>query len=367
MLERGCGNGLLSNLTFPPIEVPERDGRTQMSNITTTDPSGTEVHRAYHARAAYGAEIADCRAIIEKRIGLHYAAHVTCGVFDYALENPSDWPPATDLARDLERASRQLNLAFTQLDATCELLDSGVLIRMVMQGESGALFQFVKVSGQSFIGMTRDGRQAAVDGVDRELASLALIASRRVGAVSLEWGGFRQRAESGDLLGPYEVSSAELAGQPRVHATIYGKIPAGIADAGLAALDPGDVHFVAIYHRRHLVWSADIFEDPAVAPLFQRVTATDRRRGYDRIVRQLDLQDGRIRRLLAAVHGDQLVRLVLDLARGAIYVMPLADGGRLVAVTLLQSQVDVADGKVRSLHSLVDRLWPGEQVIARSA
>jgi hypothetical protein len=338
-----------------------------MSNITTTDPSGTEVHRAYHARDAYGAEIADCRATIEKRIGLHYAAHVTCGVFDFALDNPSDWPPATDLAKDLERASRQLNLAVTQLDATCDPLDSGILIRVVVQGESGALFQFLKVSGQSFIGMTRDGHQAAVDAVDRELASLAQVAARRIGAVSLQWGGFRERAESGDLWVPYQVSSRELSSQPRVHTTMYGKIPAGIADAGLQALDPGDVHFVAIYQRRHLVWSADIFEDPALAPLFQRVTATDRRRGYDRVVRQLDLQDGRIGRLLAAVHSDRLVRLVLDLARGAIYVMPLADGGRLIAVTLLQPQVDVADRKVRSLHSLVDRLWPGEQVIARSA
>jgi hypothetical protein len=322
-----------------------------MVNLTATESPEARVWRARHVHDAFNEDIADCLSIADQKIGLNYAAHVTCGVLDFALPDLGDGSAGRQHRDDMERTSRQLSLAVTQLDAACERLDSGVLIRTVIQGNHGALFQFLKVAGQSFVGLTLDGHQTTVDQVDRCLASLASSAARRVGATSLLWGGFRDREDSPDLWQPYQPTSATIMSKPRVVTTTFGSVPDQVADACYGTLDFDDIHFVAIYRLGELVWRADLFDDRGLAPLFQRVTPDDRRRGYNHVVHQVHLQDRRIRRLLAAVSSDKQVRLVLDLARGAIYILPLPDGQRLVAVTLFQPQVDVADRKVRQLHS----------------
>jgi hypothetical protein len=95
----------------------------------------------------------------------------------------------------------------------------------------------------------------------------------------------------------------------------------------------------------------DLFDDPALVSLFQQVTPADRRHGYDKVLRQVMLQGSRLMRLLALVHSGELTRLVLDVARGAIYVLPLGDDEHyLVGVTLIQSQVEDGDKKMTALH-----------------
>jgi predicted regulator of Ras-like GTPase activity (Roadblock/LC7/MglB family) len=65
--------------------------------------------------------------------------------------------------------------------------------------------------------------------------------------------------------------------------------------------------------------------------------------------------------LLTQVRSERLMRMVLDVARGAVYVLPLGDDRLLVAVTLVQSQVDMADQKVRLLHKHIRSAWPPRQ------
>jgi hypothetical protein len=332
-----------------------------MTNTTMTEPPEARVRRAHHAGDAYDDDIAECRAAIGKRIGLHYAAHVTSGIFDFSLESPGPWPPGAPEASGLERASRQLSLAVAQLDVACEPLDSGVLIRMVIQGENGALFQLLKVAGQSFFGLTFDGTTDTVDRVDRELASVARSAAHRIGAASLRWGGFRQRDDSGDLWMPYESDAGGSGDLPHVLDKLSPAVPDKIKDACRDALDARDVHLVGIYRRGEPLWRADILEHSALAPFFQRVTPAMRRRGYDRLTRQVNLQSRRIRQLLTQVRSERLMRMVLDVARGAVYVLPLGDDRLLVAVTLVQSQVDMADQKVRLLHKHIRSAWPPRQ------
>lgn len=108
-------------------------------NITETEPdeSRTRLCRAGHAGRAYDADVAECWTVFNEGggPGLHYVAHVTSGIFDFALEIPGSWPQGQDMAEARERAGRQLSLAVAQLDSACEQLDSGVLIRVLIQGE----------------------------------------------------------------------------------------------------------------------------------------------------------------------------------------------------------------------------------------
>lgn len=314
--------------------------------------------RAEHAGAAYAQDLNECRAMLDLS-GLHYLAHLTTGIIDFDFGFPSRWQDGPDLPEAYQRAGRQFGLAVTLLESACEPLDSGPLIRVVLQGEEGAMFLVVKVAGQSFFGLTLDGAPAAVDRLDWQLVALADAASQRVGASSLRWGGFRVREDSGDLWLPYVVQPRQQR-TAAPHVADYGP-RSGLSETAeeltapcLEALHSHDLHYVGIFRHGQPVWRADIFDDQVLAPLFQRVTPWSRRRGYERLVRQVSLQSRRFRQLLALVHSDSLNRLVLDVARGAIYVLPLDDDASLVGVTLIQAQVESTDQKLRRLRDTVN-------------
>ncbi|MBO0821594.1 MAG: hypothetical protein J2P26_12180, partial [Nocardiopsaceae bacterium] len=244
-----------------------------------------------------------------------------------------------------------------------EALDSGALIRMVVHGDRGALIHDLKVAGQSFFAATLNGKRAAVDQVDRCVSQVADEAARRIGAPSLLWGGYRKRGESGDQwfhhgdggLPPaeYPVSPGREAGSRSV--------PEPSADLGRKALDLADLHFVGLYHDDRLVWRADLFDAPVLGPFFQRVTPESRRQGYNQVIQQVSMDAHRIRQLLDLTRSSRLDRLVIDVARGAIYVLPLEDREySLVGVTLVQTQVDEADQKLTALRdTLAGAFGPG--------
>jgi hypothetical protein len=338
-------------------------------NIMETESaeSGTRLRRADHAGAAYDADIAECRKVLSERgPGLVYVAHVTSGILDFALDVPGPWPgaEAEDMTEARERAGRQLSLSAAQLDSACEPLDSGTLIRLVIQGENGALFQVLKVAGQSFFGLTLDGTPVTVDRADRQLARLAESAARRVGATSLLWGGFRNREDSGELWRPYEAESpAQARRAPYASAPIESSVTGSVTDVCRDALHRDDLHFIGIFRHGEPAWCADVLDDASLAPFFQRVTPESRRRGYDRVIRVVNMHIRRFSQLLTLVRSHQLVRLVLDVARGAIYVFPLNDDEQLVGVTLIQSRVEQADQKMRAVReNLVPAIAPARRL-----
>jgi hypothetical protein len=310
------------------------------------------LRRAYHADEAYEADIAECRKIINEHDGLHYVAHVTSGVFDFALDAPWRRPQAEFRSADFDRGSRHLSLVAAQWDAVCQTLDSGILLRVVMQGNNGSLFHVLKLAGQTFFGLTANGAAGTVERADKQMARLADAAVRRAGTVSLNWGGFRSRENSGELRKSYApAGTAEPARAP--HTEVGADAPAiaeSVTAACRLALDRSHLHFVGIYQHGQLVWCADIFDDPDLAPLFQRVTPAHRRHGYHSLVAHVHMQVRRIGNLLQLADSDTLVRLVLDAARGAIYILPMNEDHYLVGVTLSSSQTTEADRRIKALR-----------------
>lgn len=327
-----------------------------MGSNTGTDPAGPALWRAEHAGGAFRDDIAACRALVAERRGPHYVAHSTYGLRDFAVGMVDSWPGGEGMADDLESAGSQLSLAVTQLDEVCRPLDSGPLIRLVLHGAGGAFYEVVKVPGQSFFGVTFDGGEAAVDHADRQLASLARESVHRLGGHSLNWGGFRRREDSGDLWIPYRAQADATASAPVV--TVADAVPGAVTDPCLAALSLDDLHAVGLYRQGRLAWAADLFDAPALAPFFQRVTPEFRRRGYAQVAHQVTLQSRRFGRLLDLTGSRKLVRLVLDVARGAMYALPLGGEEYLVGVTLVQSRVDQADRKLRDLLARIRPSWP---------
>lgn len=309
--------------------------------------SSSCIRKASHADERYQQDIEDCDDVVTRHAGLDYIAHVTSGIWDFSVHSPV---PGLR-SESFDQASRQLSLIVARLDAVAEQLDSGPLIRVVAQGDSGALFHIVKVVGQNFFGATMNGTPETVNQVDRDLAEIADKAAKRVGSPSLLWGGYRKRGDSLDMWIPGTTQPPDEYRARPGEATGQDAVTEEVARRCSAVLDRNDVHFVGIYRGETLAWRADLFSDHALAALFQRVTPASRRGGYDRLLRQVMMQTGRILQLLSLVRSGALTRLVLDVARGAIYVLPLGDHEYfLVGVTLLQAQVSAADKKMTELH-----------------
>lgn len=141
-------------------------------------------------------------------------------------------------------------------------------------------------------------------------------------------------------------------------------LPASVTEPSRAALHPDNLHFVGLYQRNTLLWCADIFDTPVLSPFFQRVSASARRRGYSRVVHQVNMQFRRFRQLLELVRSEDLVQLVLNVAHGAIYVRPLSAGEYLVAVTLIRSRVPETGHKAEELYETIRSSWqPGARLM----
>ena len=321
-----------------------------MNEPGTAPAGGSEVHVSLadyvsDANEAYKRDIVDCREVVARGAGLDYVAHLTAGNWDFSVQKADSELPS----KDLDQACRQLGLMVARIDATADQLDSGPLIRVVVQGNGGALFYVLKVAGQNFFAATGNGARESVDRVDRELAGLADRAAGRVGAPSMLWGGYRKRGQTGDqrLFGVSKPTAEYPEPERRRGRKTVNEVTAGRC---IRALDHNNIHFLAVYWRDAPLWRADLFDDTALAPLFQRATPSGRRNGYDKVLQQVMLQRGRLTGLLALVRSGRLTRLVLDVARGAIYILPLDNEHYLVGVTLLQDRVEEGDKKMTALH-----------------
>jgi len=318
---------------------------------------GIEVLRTEHAGAAYDEDVSVAGDAIAEDGGLSYIAHFTNGILDFAIARPtalaSDSSPSTGRGAGVafERAGRHFNFMVTHFDNSCRQLESGPLIRVVAQGETGAVYHYLKFPGQNLFGITLDSSEKAVVRADRQMAAVSEAATARLGVQSLDWGGFRVRHslsgkdeyEGGDSSESKQVtylqpSDSDFRASPQ--ARLFAE-----------ALHPDHLHYVAIFRKGRVAVGADIFEDRALAPFFQKATPELRRVGYGELLRQVELQSDRLRQILETIRSRRLIRLVLDVAQGAIYFMPLGEDDCLVGVTLNQGQVDRADAEFRALYT----------------
>jgi hypothetical protein len=327
------------------------------------------LHCAEHANpSAYEDDIETCEKALQPG-GLAYIGHYTSGIFDFSVSLPNVAAGGSDpkgRQRMLERAGRQLGFLTVSLDATCQPLDSGPIIRMVVQGNTGTLFNYLKVPGQSLFGVAF-GDDGPARLADVQMAAMAGGVAERMGVQTLDWGGFlrRQRSrEENAATAPDPIpAAAEVA--PHLWPSGTGVVRDWRSALCRNALSPRHLHYAGIFRNGAPLFFADILHDRALAHFFQRVTHEGRRRGYLEVARQVELHLDRLSRMLEVVGSSSLVRLVIDVAQGAIYFLPLGDGEWVVGVTLNQSRVDDADHAVCQLAAQI-RQTPPSSVLPKA-
>lgn len=127
----------------------------------------------------------------------------------------------------------------------------------------------------------------------------------------------------------------------------------GIVDLCRKRLNARDLHYLAFYVQKQLVFRADVLSDPALARFYGLVGAEERRAVYERHGRTVDKLMAKLNADFRALDSGALIRLVLDVERGALYyyVVHSESDRFVVGVTLDQDMVHVTD---RKLQVLVD-------------
>jgi hypothetical protein len=114
-------------------------------------------------------------------------------------------------------------------------------------------------------------------------------------------------------------------------------------------LSPQDLHFIAYYTATgDCVFYLDFLDDDAMAP-FDIVDTPERRRQYEQQGRHIRAVVGRLERRFRGLESGPLVRVVLDVKKGALFFYQLGVEGFLIGVTLDQGQVDPTDRKLSAL------------------
>lgn len=116
-------------------------------------------------------------------------------------------------------------------------------------------------------------------------------------------------------------------------------------------LDAADLHYVAYYAGHQAVFRVDMLDDPALGSFHGLVEPQARREAYDAQGPEVEAALTSFNRTFSGLDVGVLIRLVLDVERGAVYYFTVdRDTGRYVlAVTLDQEQVHRTDAKVAKL------------------
>jgi hypothetical protein len=330
--------------------------------------SGTVVNEnaADHVGPAFDDIRASGRATVLGTPGPHHLAHFSGSVFDFDVDVLSE------RARSgCRRTGQQLCVAFWELDQTLQRVRSGALIRTVLHTDRGACYCNSIVPGQCVVAVVFDRLETApgaplslqrlVRACDMAVAELVNAQRDRLSQGSQNPGGFRSYVEevprpvwggarkahiqhwpSVALADHY--TEAQPAAEPVPASTV-----AAVEEAFTGAIDPADLHYVALCVQGSTVLSVDCLDDGELGRFFTQITVADRRTFYGEFGHSLEFVAGRLARVAAAAIGSRLLRAVLDVEQGAIYYYRLELGKYLVGVTLDQARVLNADDRMARL------------------
>lgn len=124
-----------------------------------------------------------------------------------------------------------------------------------------------------------------------------------------------------------------------------------VADKIMANMSVDDLHYVAYYVNGQCVVTLDLLDHPALARFHDVVEPYQRREEYKRHGTTIPQALRRLNEDFRPLNSGDLIRLVLDVERGAIYYHTVtSDTSRyLISVTLNQYKVYVTDIKVSHL------------------
>jgi hypothetical protein len=284
--------------------------------------------------------IALCRGAVAADGGLIHVAHYTRGIYDFAvdrLEEPAMSAGKVDQVREeRRRVGRQLNFTVGRLEEMLQPLQSGRLIRLVLDFGRSAVYYFTTRQGEYLVGLALDGTR--IEAADEMMADLAtgIRDLHRLGPE--DPGGFQHRP-------------ARVPASARPRPEVYGAADLDVAHARMAricgdAVHPKDLHYIAHHHEGDLGFGVDVLADPSLRVFFRDITPEARRSRYQEIGRLLVPLSRRLDRQIHELTGGQLTRTILDVEEGALYYHRLGGGEFLLGVTVDQAMVLQADRRM---------------------
>lgn len=118
-------------------------------------------------------------------------------------------------------------------------------------------------------------------------------------------------------------------------------------------LSAADLHFVAFYsHDGDCLFYLDCLDEDTMARYDVRDTP-ERRRQYERHGRHIRYLSTKLDKRFTTIDSGVLVRIVLDVKKGALFYYSLEREGFLLGVTLDQRRVDHTDRKLSDLASRI--------------
>jgi hypothetical protein len=115
-----------------------------------------------------------------------------------------------------------------------------------------------------------------------------------------------------------------------------------------------DLHYFAYYTKDRAAFRIDCLDDPLIPKtMMGHNDAVERRRGYHAYGPELRKMMNDLDETFEEMESGKLIRLVLDVERGAIYYFVIDSNRYIIGVTLDQRAIHVAD---RRLQMLVDAI-----------
>lgn len=111
-------------------------------------------------------------------------------------------------------------------------------------------------------------------------------------------------------------------------------------------LHPVDLHYIAYYVDGECRFSCDVLDDPVVDRFSDQVTPDGRRERYLQQARYLNRLMVGLNTSFRDIDSGILLRVVLDVERGALYYYWIDEQRFVIGVTLDQEMVDKADRKM---------------------
>ncbi|GAA1506977.1 hypothetical protein GCM10009677_44390 [Sphaerisporangium rubeum] len=280
-----------------------------------------------------------CAEAIPDTAGPQSLVRFARGFHDFTIdllgEKPEEEREPVRVAR--RHAFRQVVLGVERLDQMLGELDTGPLMRTVVQTRSGIVHCGRVRPGEYLVAAARDVDDLEL--TDRRLCTLVTkIRNELHGLSDEDPGGYSDALVSLERSGPISNRPGESAFSPDVRQ---------VMDANLSV---DDLHYLALYKDWRPVYSCDVFDAPRLKSAFFTMTRHRRRELYDDLVHKARRDINHLGRSVRDVIGAGPIRIVLDVESGAVYTHVLdLDGDFLVGVTLRQSAVFRAEKRMQKV------------------
>lgn len=243
-----------------------------------------------------------------------------------------------------ERVGRQILHTLAEREPMLRRLRSGLLIRIVLEVESGSLFVYLIDDNCYLLGVSPGG--AKTDAADRLMAETVNRVRRAMHVARQNAGGFETDDEESAPSDPTQA----VRPPAKVFVSEGPSDAWKVTDVCRARLGENRLHYVACFRAGRLLTAVDMLDDSQLGKFFLGTTPTSRRQLYETFGNDMPTIEGRLAPSLRAVtQGGELVRMVLDVERGALYHCRLAGEQYLIGVTLDQDRVAVADREMAAL------------------